>query len=502
MSGVSKLAAERHQRQLEELLTQPGNDVCADCKSKSPRWASHNLGIFICMRCAGLHRKLGTHISKVKSLSLDSWTKEQVESMRKMGNIKSNQIWNPDERKHPLPDNMEESERDSEMEKFIRSKYQFGRFKSKSSIVESYLGPSQSKASLPPRSQTAPIRSGSSPRPPSVASTDIPPPPVGQQKSYLTTASVAPTAVSSAVPQPRASSFSASSTLPPTSLSSPQRTTTLPFNSTVSPSQPAIPANQQASLSSSTFNDLISIQGPSAASSLPLQYQNTSSPANPYSSLSPPGGLPSSIGIDRSPAFRSASLPTGPSYGQQLTPMGGTPGTSSAFNPFFQQQQQPQQPQMQFQTQPFNSITPTISPISGPSPYNPFSQPFQQQAQVASPPPDFGQNMSMGGISPVAPQPQMFSMASNGFQPTPSTTPFGMSSPINGVQPFQQTPSPSFTMMQQQQAQAPPQMQIPWQQQQFQGSSHLSQQAQQAQQLFKSMAGGNDGSGRNPFAFS
>jgi stromal membrane-associated protein len=43
-----------------------------------PRWVSWNLGIFICIRCAGFHRNLGVHISKVKSVNLDSWTPEQI----------------------------------------------------------------------------------------------------------------------------------------------------------------------------------------------------------------------------------------------------------------------------------------------------------------------------------------------------------------------------------------------------------------------------------------
>ena len=46
------------------------------------------LGIFLCMRCASLHRQLGTHISKVKSLSMDSWSNEQVE-VRPSSKLKS-----------------------------------------------------------------------------------------------------------------------------------------------------------------------------------------------------------------------------------------------------------------------------------------------------------------------------------------------------------------------------------------------------------------------------
>ncbi|SNX87243.1 related to AGE2 - ADP-ribosylation factor and GTPase activating protein effector [Melanopsichium pennsylvanicum] len=124
----TKAAQERQQRILLDLVRQPGNDVCADCKGRAPRWASWNLGIFICVQCAGVHRKMGVHISKVKSLTLDTWTREQVDRMKEIGNIKSNRNYNPDEMRNRPPTNMEESERHSELEKYIRRKYEFCRF--------------------------------------------------------------------------------------------------------------------------------------------------------------------------------------------------------------------------------------------------------------------------------------------------------------------------------------------------------------------------------------
>ncbi|GBB87827.1 hypothetical protein RclHR1_14310004 [Rhizophagus clarus] len=102
------------------MTKQPGNDTCADCGAKGPRWASHNLGVFLCIRCGGLHRKMGTHISKVKSISLDSWTPEQIENMRQWGNLKANAKWNPHPELHPVPVNAS----DSEMERYIRNKYE------------------------------------------------------------------------------------------------------------------------------------------------------------------------------------------------------------------------------------------------------------------------------------------------------------------------------------------------------------------------------------------
>ncbi|PWY85968.1 hypothetical protein BO70DRAFT_360788 [Aspergillus heteromorphus CBS 117.55] len=75
------------------------------------------------MRCAALHRKLGTHISKVKSLSMDTWTDDQVDNMKSHGNNIMNKIYNSRNVKPPVPSDVDES--DACMERFIRQKYQY-----------------------------------------------------------------------------------------------------------------------------------------------------------------------------------------------------------------------------------------------------------------------------------------------------------------------------------------------------------------------------------------
>lgn len=40
--------------------------------------------------CSGIHRGMGTHISRVKSVDLDAWTDEQLQSVLRWGNSRAN----------------------------------------------------------------------------------------------------------------------------------------------------------------------------------------------------------------------------------------------------------------------------------------------------------------------------------------------------------------------------------------------------------------------------
>ncbi|KAH7151869.1 putative GTPase activating protein for Arf-domain-containing protein [Dactylonectria estremocensis] len=107
---------------IKNLLKLESNKVCADCKrNKHPRWASWNLGVFVCIRCSGIHRGMGTHISRVKSVDLDSWTDEQMQSILSWGNARANKYWEAKLAAGHAPS-------EGKIENFIRTKYELKRW--------------------------------------------------------------------------------------------------------------------------------------------------------------------------------------------------------------------------------------------------------------------------------------------------------------------------------------------------------------------------------------
>lgn len=60
-------------------------------------------GVFLCIRCSGIHRGMGTHISRVKSVDLDVWTPEQMDSIQKWGNERANLYWEAHLKKGHVP---------------------------------------------------------------------------------------------------------------------------------------------------------------------------------------------------------------------------------------------------------------------------------------------------------------------------------------------------------------------------------------------------------------
>ncbi|KAK8847482.1 hypothetical protein IAR55_005340 [Kwoniella newhampshirensis] len=86
--------------ELKRIAELEGNRTCADCgkSMRASRWATTSLRknamvMFICIRCCGVHRSLGTHISKPRSVDLDIWSPEMVRSAQEWGNERGNTVW-------------------------------------------------------------------------------------------------------------------------------------------------------------------------------------------------------------------------------------------------------------------------------------------------------------------------------------------------------------------------------------------------------------------------
>ncbi|KAM5255640.1 arf-GAP with GTPase, ANK repeat and PH domain-containing protein 3 isoform 3-T3 [Ctenodactylus gundi] len=106
---------------VQAVRTVRGNSFCIDCDAPNPDWASLNLGALMCIECSGIHRHLGAHLSRVRSLDLDDWPPELLAVMTAMGNALANSVWEGalDGYAKPSPEACRE-----EKERWIRAKYE------------------------------------------------------------------------------------------------------------------------------------------------------------------------------------------------------------------------------------------------------------------------------------------------------------------------------------------------------------------------------------------
>uniref|UniRef100_A0A8C6MC34 ArfGAP with GTPase domain, ankyrin repeat and PH domain 1 n=1 Tax=Nothobranchius furzeri TaxID=105023 RepID=A0A8C6MC34_NOTFU len=133
----SRLTSQSEALALQSVRSIRGNGRCADCDALNPDWASLNLGALICIECSGIHRNLGTHLSRVRSLDLDEWPLELIKVLSAIGNELANSVWeaNAQGRLKPGPDASRE-----ERERWIRAKYEQRLFLAPPSCSDFSLG--------------------------------------------------------------------------------------------------------------------------------------------------------------------------------------------------------------------------------------------------------------------------------------------------------------------------------------------------------------------------
>ncbi|EPY52060.1 centaurin ADOP ribosylation factor GTPase activating protein family [Schizosaccharomyces cryophilus OY26] len=72
----------------------PENSLCADCGStKDVTWCSINIPVILCIECSGVHRSLGCHISKTRSLLFDSFPQQLKLLLSRVGNSVVNRVF-------------------------------------------------------------------------------------------------------------------------------------------------------------------------------------------------------------------------------------------------------------------------------------------------------------------------------------------------------------------------------------------------------------------------
>ncbi|KAM9853027.1 arf-GAP domain and FG repeat-containing protein 1a isoform 3-T3 [Aulostomus maculatus] len=132
-ASAKRKQEEKHLKMLREMTSLPANRKCFDCDQRGPTYANMTVGSFVCTSCSGILRGLNPP-NRVKSISMTTFTQQEIEFLQKHGNEACKQIWLGlyDDKTSSVPDFREPQK----VKEFLQDKYEKKRW---------YVPPEQAK---------------------------------------------------------------------------------------------------------------------------------------------------------------------------------------------------------------------------------------------------------------------------------------------------------------------------------------------------------------------
>uniref|UniRef100_A0A8C7D0E5 ArfGAP with FG repeats 1 n=1 Tax=Oncorhynchus kisutch TaxID=8019 RepID=A0A8C7D0E5_ONCKI len=120
-ASAKRKQEEKHLKMLREMTSLPPNRKCFDCDQRGPTYANMTVGSFVCTSCSGILRGLNPP-HRVKSISMTTFTQQEIEFLQKHGNESCKQIWLGlyDDRTTSIPDFREPQK----VKEFLQEKYE------------------------------------------------------------------------------------------------------------------------------------------------------------------------------------------------------------------------------------------------------------------------------------------------------------------------------------------------------------------------------------------